>query len=39
MFCDVFAGFVLTLENISKFKKEKEDKQVKSITEAIACSS
>jgi hypothetical protein len=39
MFCDVFAGFASTLENISKIKEEKEDKRVKLIVEPIAHSS
>jgi hypothetical protein len=39
MFCDVFASFASTLENISRIRDEKEDKRVKSIVEAIAQSS
>jgi hypothetical protein len=34
MFCDVFTKISLTLENISKIREEKRDKQVKSIIEA-----
>jgi hypothetical protein len=36
MFCDVFAGFASTLENISKIREDIEDKWVKSIIEARA---
>ena len=39
MFYDVFACFALTLESISRFWEEKEDKQVKSIVKIITHSS
>ena len=39
MFCDVIVSFASTLENISRFREDKEDKGVKSIVKTIAHSS